>query len=66
MERAGTKAEEEEDDESDPNESDTSQKTEEYTLAFSASGCSRVAMHSVGCARLWVLTHETVGALAAS
>ena len=32
MERVETKAEEEEDDESDPNESDTSQKTEEYTL----------------------------------
>ena len=32
MERVETKAEEEEDDESDPNESDASQKTEEYTL----------------------------------
>ena len=32
MERAETKAEEEENDKSDPNESDTSQKTEEYTL----------------------------------
>ena len=32
MERVETKAEEEADDESDPNESDTSQKTEEYTL----------------------------------
>ena len=37
MERAGTKAEEEENDESDPNESDTSQKTEEYTLTAHTS-----------------------------
>ena len=37
MERAETKAEEEEDDESDPNESHTSQKTEEYTLTAHTS-----------------------------
>ena len=37
MERVETKAEEEEDDESDPNESDTSQKTEEYTLTAHTS-----------------------------
>ena len=41
MERAETKAEEEEDDESDRSESDTSQKTEEHTACASDTGEER-------------------------